>query len=66
MGELLSDADLYDLTGYKYPAKQKAILNKNGIKFIERKDGKIRTTWGCVEQANAAAINDPEPDWEKL
>ncbi|GAA4493404.1 DUF4224 domain-containing protein [Pseudaeromonas paramecii] len=41
---ILTDAELEELTGYATAAKQKEVLSRNGIYFIEGKGGKIRTT----------------------
>jgi hypothetical protein len=41
---ILTDQELEELTGYATPAKQREVLRKNGIYFVEGKNGRIRTT----------------------
>ena len=45
MSEIISDADLEVLTGYKIPSKQCQALRDAGVFFLVRKDGRPRTTW---------------------
>lgn len=58
---LLSDEELIELTGYKYPSKQIDVLQRAGISFIVRKDGKPRVTWSHV---NAVLNGTPAPEIE--
>lgn len=41
---ILTDQELEELTGYSTPSKQKEVLLRNGVYFVEGKGGKIRTT----------------------
>lgn len=41
----LTDKELADATGSTHKSLQKEVLTQNGIYFIERRDGSIRTTW---------------------
>ncbi|MEH8258990.1 DUF4224 domain-containing protein [Aeromonas veronii] len=41
---ILTEDELEELTGYSTASKQKEVLRRNGIYFIEGKGGKIRTT----------------------
>ncbi|WP_208952472.1 DUF4224 domain-containing protein [Rahnella sp. ChDrAdgB13] len=43
--DIISDADIEVLTGYKIPTKQCEVLREAGIFFITRRDGRPRTTW---------------------
>jgi len=43
--DIISDADLFSLTGYKIPSKQCECLRNAGVFFITRRDGRPRTTW---------------------
>ncbi|WP_210517351.1 DUF4224 domain-containing protein [Pantoea ananatis] len=43
--EIISDADIEQLTGYKTPSKQCQCLKNAGIFFMVRRDGRPRTTW---------------------
>ena len=43
--EIISDADIEKLTGYKIPSKQCDCLKQAGIFFVVRRDGRPRTTW---------------------
>lgn len=46
--ELLTDEELIEMTGYKYPSKQCEALARAGISFIKRRDGRPRVTWEHV------------------
>jgi len=41
---ILTEQELEELTGYSTPSKQKEVLQRNGVYFVEGKGGKIRTT----------------------
>ncbi|EGB8767685.1 DUF4224 domain-containing protein [Salmonella enterica] len=41
----LTEEELEDATGASQKSLQKEVLTLNGIYFIERRDGSIRTTW---------------------
>ena len=41
----LTDEELTEATGSPQKSLQKEVLTKNGIFFIERRDGAIKTTW---------------------
>jgi len=41
----LTDAELAEATGSPQKSLQKEVLTQNGIFFIERRDGVIKTTW---------------------
>lgn len=61
---LLTEKELITLTKVKQPAKQRAVLDNNGIYYILRLDGSIVTTWHhvnhpCVKRA----VNDDMPDF---
>ncbi|MDF7657600.1 DUF4224 domain-containing protein [Erwiniaceae bacterium L1_54_6] len=43
--DIISDADIETLTGYKIPSKQCQCLKQAGIFFVVRRDGRPRTTW---------------------
>lgn len=49
--DLLSDNDLIEMTGYKYPSKQCEALQRAGISFVKRRDGRPRVTWTHVNAA---------------
>ncbi|WP_264041214.1 DUF4224 domain-containing protein [Pectobacterium carotovorum] len=55
--DLLTNDELVELTGYKYPSKQCEALRRSGISFIVRKDGKPRVTWSHVN----AVLNGTPP-----
>ncbi|QGV94597.1 DUF4224 domain-containing protein [Klebsiella pneumoniae] len=42
--EIISNADLERITGYKIPSKQSQCLRDAGIFFVEGRDGRPRTT----------------------
>ena len=41
---ILTEAELFELTGYKLPSKQMNVLKSMGIRYTIRRDGHIRTT----------------------
>ncbi|MCD9437084.1 DUF4224 domain-containing protein, partial [Klebsiella pneumoniae] len=41
----LTDEELTEATGSPQKSLQKEVLTQNGIFFIERRDGAIKTTW---------------------
>ena len=41
----LTDDELAEATGSPQKARQKEVLTQNGIYFIERRDGAVKTTW---------------------
>ncbi len=41
----LTDEELAEATGSPQKSLQKEVLELNGIYFIERRDGSIKTTW---------------------
>lgn len=64
---ILSQADLKTLTGAARHARQKHILKRNGIRYIERADGSPAVTWEAVNAAltskPAESVNGPNLDW---
>lgn len=59
---LLGDADLADLTGLEQPAAQRRWLDKHGIRYTTRSDGRPRTTWGAVDAALGVVVEAAEPN----
>ena len=51
MKDFLTDQEIEELTGAKQESKQKEILTKNRIFFVERMDGKIKVCWHHVHHA---------------
>lgn len=41
----LTDEELAEATGSPQKSLQKEVLQQNGIFFIERRDGAVKTTW---------------------
>ena len=67
MGELLTEEDMQELTGYKMASKQAASLRDHDIPFVTRADGRIRTTWYNVNHPLSSRINEDEmPDFGAL
>lgn len=54
--DLLTDDELSEMTGYKYPSKQCEALQRAGISFIKRRDGRPRVTWTHVNAAMAGYL----------
>lgn len=67
MGELLTEDDMQELTGYKLPGKQAALLREHDISFVTRPDGRIRTTWYNVNHPlSSRACEDEMPNFDAL
>lgn len=66
MSDLLSDEELIELTGYKYPSKQCEALARAGISFITRRDGRPSVTWSALNATlsgvSAKAVPDVHPE----
>ncbi|XBS71120.1 DUF4224 domain-containing protein [Acerihabitans sp. KWT182] len=45
VNDIICDADIEALTGYRIPSKQCEALREAGIFFLIRRDGRPRTTW---------------------
>ncbi|MCL2897103.1 DUF4224 domain-containing protein [Brenneria tiliae] len=71
MNDLLTDDELIEITGYKYPSKQCESLNRAGIMFVRRRDGKPRVTWTAVNAAlsgvrPAVEEEDERPNFDAI
>lgn len=65
--QLITENELQDITGAKMAYKQREVLEKYGIFYIERLDGAIRTTWHHVNNPlNRPKIDTEEPDWSSM
>lgn len=66
MSDLLSDEELIELTGYKYPSKQCEALARAGISFVLRRDGRPRVTWSHVNTVlNGSTTSTPISEEEQ-
>ncbi|HFK4477323.1 DUF4224 domain-containing protein [Citrobacter sedlakii] len=54
--DLLTDDELFELTGYRFPSKQCAALTRAGIHFVKRRDGRPRVTWTHLNAALTGII----------
>lgn len=64
---LLDEEELKKLTGSVQPAKQKQVLDSNGIYYIERLDKTITTTWHHVNNPfTRQAQSSDAPDFSAL
>lgn len=65
----LTETELIALTGAKRPSAQKRVLDRHKIRYIERIDGAIVTTWEAVNAvltpAQAHQEEQPNFDWLK-
>ena len=48
---LLTEGELYKITGSKVAEQQIRALKQNGIPFVRRLDGKPAVSWGMVNRA---------------
>lgn len=68
---IIPDDVIAELTGYTVPSKQCETLRKAGIYFIERRDGRPRTTWAhfndpLAHRNKPQVAENNEPDWGAL
>jgi hypothetical protein len=52
---LLTETEIIALTGAKQPKKQREVLNRSGIFFVDRADNGISLTWGHVNNPTATS-----------
>jgi hypothetical protein len=65
--ELLTDAELVELTGYERAAMQCKALESMGVWFHRRADGKPRTTWHHINHPyNLKAVGQIGPRFDQL
>ena len=69
--DIISDADIVTLTGYRIPSKQCECLRDAGIFFITRRDGRPRTTWAhfnnpLSHRQNSTGGHEYQPDFGAL
>jgi len=61
MNDLLTKSEIEDITGAKQHSKQAKVLGDNGIYFMLRADGEIRTTWHHVHNpSKLSTLNEPD------
>lgn len=60
MNDFLSDQEIEELTGAKQVNKQKEILTKNKIFFVERTDRKIKVCWYHVHNPMVEKQSDTD------
>lgn len=69
MSELLTDAELVNLTGSENRQTQKSILNKNGIRYIVGANGRLSVTWTAVNYVltgRTKKTDDNNINWDAL
>lgn len=72
MNDMLTNEDLIELTGYKYPSKQCEVLQRSCISFVVRRDGRPRVTWTHVNAVlNGSPTSTPtdheeQPNFEGI
>ncbi len=60
MKDFLTDQEIEELTGAKQESKQKEILTKNRIFFVERMDGKIEVCWHHVHHPMIGKLEETD------
>lgn len=66
LNSCLTDGDLQEITGVEQPAAQCRALDRLGVKYSKRKDGKPRTTWRLYEHAIQDEPYNTEPNFSAL
>lgn len=66
MSEILTLADLEEITGARRTDKQRQVLDQHRIFYIVRLDGSIRTTWYHVNHPmrETAAVSPIRPRYD--
>ena len=60
--EIISNADIERLTGYKIPSKQSQCLRDAGVFIVEGRDGRPHTTWAHFNNPLAQRIKNNSVD----
>jgi len=62
------DADaLFELTGYRHPAKQAEILRRERIRFTLNKDGEPRVLWATLQGLETPPPQEEPPiNWDAV
>ncbi|OBU07793.1 DUF4224 domain-containing protein [Morganella psychrotolerans] len=64
--DFITPEEMIELTGYQFPSKQCRALERAGIFFIKRPDGRPKTTWAHFNSPLAKRPASPvseEPDF---
>ncbi|MFJ5331705.1 DUF4224 domain-containing protein [Pectobacterium versatile] len=63
---LITDEEIIEITGSRYPSIQCKILQEYGVPFVRRRDGRPRTTWYNFNHPLSTRNKqlEPEPKWE--
>ncbi|MBI0472216.1 DUF4224 domain-containing protein [Pectobacterium parmentieri] len=63
---LITDEEIIEITGSRYPSIQCKILQEYGVPFVRRRDGRPRTTWYNFNHPLSTRNKqlEPEPRWE--
>lgn len=62
----MSDAEVVDLTGYRYPKCQSRWLRDNGIKHYINGRGKVRVSRDALASKKSATTERTVPDFSKV
>ncbi len=66
LNSCLTDEDIQEITGLEQAAAQCRALDRLGVKYSKRRDGKPRTTWKLYEDALQEKQFSIEPDFSAL
>ncbi|POE21474.1 hypothetical protein BV923_14830 [Pectobacterium odoriferum] len=63
---LITDEEIIEITGSRYPSIQCKILQEYGVPFVRRRDGRPRTTWYNLNHPLSTRNQqfEPAPKWE--
>lgn len=64
--EILTPAELFELTGAVQISAQRRVLDTHGIFYIVRLDKSIRTTWYHVNHPRTTVAGSNEPAWDRI
>lgn len=59
---LITDEEIIEITGSRYPSIQCKILQEYGVPFVRRRDGRPRTTWYNFNHPLNTRNKRPEPE----
>lgn len=59
----LTDAELYELTGYRQPSKQVAMLRRQGVPFHVNAAGHPKVARAILERPASKDTSKPQKTW---
>ncbi|EMJ9258540.1 MAG: DUF4224 domain-containing protein [Klebsiella huaxiensis] len=69
--DLLTDAEMIEFTGCKQPIKQKEVLDRGGVSYIQDREGRPMVTWTHINAVLNGQItiqlgSEEKPNFEAI